>query len=158
MNRRYPDRPIVGVGVVVLRGEEVLLIQRGKPPRIGQWSLPGGMQELGETVREAGRREVMEEANVEIEILGLIDVIDSIRRDGEDGVEFHYTLVDLAAEWRAGEARAGGDAMGARWVPLAEVDGLGLWSETVRMIREAAAMRAGGAQSPSARATKSSRS
>lgn len=158
MNRRYPERPIVGVGVVVLRGDEVLLIQRGKPPRLGQWSLPGGMQEIGETVREAGRREVMEEAGVEIDFIGLIDVIDSIRRDGDDGVEFHYTLVDLAAEWLGGEPRAGGDAMGVRWVGLSEVDGLGLWSETVRVIREAAEMRRRGAQASSARATKSSRS
>ena len=140
MDRHYPDRPFVGVGVVVLRGEEVLLIQRGKQPRRGQWSLPGGVQELGETVHEAGSREVMEEAGVEIEIIGLVDVIDAIRRDGEGLIETHYTLVDLAALWRAGEARAGDDAMAVRWVPVADVPGLGLWSETVRVIQLAAEM------------------
>lgn len=158
MNRRYPERPFVGVGIVVWRGDEVLLVQRGKPPRLGQWSLPGGMQETGETVNEAARREVMEEANVEIEIIGLVDVVDSIRRDGRNDVEFHYTLVDLAAEWRGGEARPGSDAAAVRWVTLEELGGLGLWSETVRIIRQAAALRPGHAQASSARARKSKRS
>lgn len=142
MDRHYPDRPFVGVGVVVLRGEEVLLIQRGKPPRQGEWSLPGGMQELGETVREAGVREVMEETGVEIEIVGLIDVFDAVRRDDAGRVHTHYTLVDFAARWRSGEARPGDDAMAARWVPLAELPSLGLWSETVRAIRQATTLLA----------------
>ena len=140
MSRDYPDRPFAGVGVVVVRGGRVLLVRRAKPPRMGQWSLPGGVQELGETVHEAGRREVMEETGVEIEIIGLVDVIDAIRHDGEDRIETHYTLVDLAALWRAGEARAGDDAMGVRWVPVADVPGLGLWSETTRVIALAAEM------------------
>ena len=104
-------------------------------------SLPGGVQELGETAYEAGVREVREETGLEIEILGLIDIVDSIREDDDGRVEFHYTLVELAAEWRSGEARAGSDASGVRWVPLAEVDGLELWSETHRIIREAQALR-----------------
>ena len=137
MSRSYPERPFVGVGVVILRGEEVLLIRRGKPPRVGHWSLPGGAQELGETVNEAALREVLEETGVEIEIIGLVDVVDSIRRDGDGQVEFHYTLVDLAAEWRSGEARSGSDADGVRWVPIAEIDDLGLWSETVRIVKQA---------------------
>ena len=74
MSREYPDRPFVGVGVVVWRGDNVLLIQRGKPPRIGAWSLPGGAQELGETVRETAVREVREETGVEIDVTHLIDV------------------------------------------------------------------------------------
>ena len=144
MSRSYPERPFVGVGVVILRGEEVLLIRRGKPPRVGHWSLPGGAQELGETVNEAAVREVMEETGVEIEIIGLVDVVDSIRRDGDGQVEFHYTLVDLAAEWRSGEARPGSDADGVRWVPIAEIDDLGLWSETVRIVKQARDLRQGG--------------
>ena len=145
MDRHYPDRPFVGVGVVVLRGGEVLLIQRGKPPRRGEWSLPGGMQELGETVREAGLREVLEETGIEIEIVGLVDVFDAVRHDAEGRVRTHYTLVDFAARWRSGEARPGDDAMAVRWVPLDEVASLGLWSETVRAIRQAAALVSGGA-------------
>ena len=140
MDRRYPERPYVGVGVVVLRRDQVLLAQRGKQPRRGQWSLPGGMQEVGETLHEAARREVMEETGVEIEIVGLIDVIDTIRRDADGRVELHYTLIDYAALWRGGEARAGDDAMGVKWVPVADVPSLGLWSETVRVIQRAAEM------------------
>jgi ADP-ribose pyrophosphatase YjhB (NUDIX family) len=144
MSRSYPERPFVGIGVVILRGEEVLLIRRAKPPRVGHWSLPGGAQELGETVNEAALREVMEETGVEIEIIGLVDVVDSIRRDGDGQVEFHYTLVDLAAEWLSGEARPGSDADGVRWVPIAEIDDLGLWSETVRIVKQARDLRQGG--------------
>lgn len=140
-NREYPARPIVGVGVAVFRGDDILLIQRGKPPRLGQWSLPGGAQEIGETVHETAIREIQEEAGIEIDGVKLVDVIDTIRRDEDGRVQFHYTLIDMVAEWRAGELRAGSDAMGARWFTLAEVDALGLWSETVRIIREGDQLR-----------------
>lgn len=116
--RAYPDRPFVGVGVVVFRGDEVLLAQRGKRPRLNTWSIPGGAQEIGETVFEAGIREIREETGLEIEILGLVDVIDSINRDSDGGVQFHYTLVDLMAEWRSGEAKAADDVAAVRWVKL----------------------------------------
>ncbi len=142
MERSYPDRPFVGVGVVVYKGDEVLLIQRGKPPRSGQWSLPGGVQELGETVRQAAHREVREETSVEIELLGLVDVIDSVRHDAAGKVRFHFTLVDMAAEWRAGEPRAGDDAAAAEWVALDEIEDYLAWSETVRVIREGLSLRA----------------
>ena len=141
MDRKYPERPFVGVGVVVFRGDDVLLIRRGKPPRKGSWSLPGGMQEVGETVYEAGIREVFEETGVEIEVLGLVDVVDSIRRDADGRVEFHYTLADLAAEWLDGEARAGSDADGIRWLPIDDIGDLGLWSETVRIVRQGRELR-----------------
>ncbi len=143
MDRTYPERPWIGVGVVVYKAEQVLLIQRGKPPRIGQWSLPGGVQEVGETVREAAHREVMEETGVEIELLGLVDVVDSMRHDKEGRVHFHYTLVDMAAEWRAGAPRPGDDAMGAKWVPLADIELHLEWTETIRIIREGIALRRG---------------
>ena len=142
-DRLYPRRPIVGVGVVVWRGEEVLLIRRGRPPRQGDWSIPGGAQEIGETVAEAGRREVREETGVEVEITGLVAVVDSIRPDAEGRIESHYTLVDLAGEWRGGEPLPGDDADDCRWVPLDALDGYGLWSETLRIIRLAAGLRAG---------------
>ncbi len=142
MTRRYPERPIVGVGVVVLRGgsgdspgdREVLLIRRGKPPREGGWSLPGGAQELGETVFEAATREVREETGVEIEVVDTVAVVDSISRDGDGGVEYHYTLVDVAARWRSGEAREGGDAAEVTWADPDALDGYDLWSETLRII------------------------
>lgn len=142
--REYPDRPFVGVGMVCLKGDEVLLIRRAKPPVRSVWSIPGGAQELGETVREAGLRELMEETGIDAEIIGLIDVIDSITRDDDDRIRLHYTLVDFAAVWKAGEPKADSDAADAKWAPLDSLDGLGLWSRTLEVIREAERMRNGG--------------
>jgi len=141
MSREYPDRPMVGVGVVVWRGPELLLIQRGKSPRRGSWSLPGGKQELGETVRETAVREVREETAVEIHVTHLIDVVDTITRDDDGRVRMQYTLVDFAAEWRSGEPVAGDDAMGARWIHPDNLGPLKLWSETLRIIEMSAAKR-----------------
>jgi 8-oxo-dGTP diphosphatase len=141
MSREYPDRPMVGVGVVVWRGPELLLIQRGKPPRAGSWSLPGGMQELGETVRETAAREVREETGVEIDVTHLIDVVDTITRDEAGRVRMQYTLVDFAAEWRGGDAVAGSDAAGVQWIHPSDLGPLKLWKETLRVIEMSAAAR-----------------
>ena len=139
--RAYPDRPYVGVGIIVFRGDEVLLAQRGKPPNLGAWSIPGGAQELGETVNEAAARELMEETGLDAEILGLVDVIDSIRRDDDGDVAFHFTLVDVVAEWRAGEAIAGDDVPAVKWVKFAHIDQYDLRAATERVIRQAHEMR-----------------
>jgi len=141
MSRSYPDRPYVGVGIVVFRVDEVLLVERAKPPIRTLWSIPGGAQEIGETVREAATRELMEETGVEADIIGLIDVVDGITRDQESRVQFHYTLVDFAAEWRSGEAVAADDVAAVRWVPLADIETIGLWIETLRIIRQGQSMR-----------------
>lgn len=141
MPRSYPDRPYVGVGIVVFRGDDVLLAQRGKAPRRNTWSIPGGAQELGETVEEAARRELREETGLEVEFIGLIDVVDSINRDDDGRVQFHYTLVDLAAEWRSGEAVAGSDVAAVKWVKLADIDDCNLRDVTARVIRQGADMR-----------------
>lgn len=141
MSREYPDRPMVGVGVVVWRGAEFLLIQRGKAPRAGSWSLPGGMQELGETVRETAAREIREETGVEIEVKELIDVFDTITRDDAGRVRLQYTLVDFTAEWRGGEPVAGSDAAGVTWAHPDDIDKYNLWTETVRAIRLSSASR-----------------
>lgn len=130
----YPNRPLIGVGVVVFKGDRVLLIRRGKPPREGQWSLPGGRQRLGETVAEAARREVAEEAGIEIAVGGLVDVVDSITRDEAGAVQYHYTLVDVVAEWRSGEARPGHDAAAVAWADPADLAPYDLWDETLRVI------------------------
>ena len=136
--RRYPTRPIVGVGTVVLDGDMVLMIQRGKPPRQGSWSLPGGAQELGETIHEAARREVREETGLEIEIFGLIDVVDSVRPDADDKIEYHYTLIDMAGHAVGGTLMAGGDAQDCRWFTRPEIDAMDIWPETKRIIALAA--------------------
>ncbi len=134
MKRDYPQAPIVGVGIVCLRGGDVLLVRRSKPPREGGWSLPGGRQKPGETVRECALRELAEETGVGAEIGALLDVVDSITRDAEGGLQYHYTLVDFRADWISGEVRAGGDAADARWFTAAELAGLDLWKETRRII------------------------
>lgn len=137
--RAYPSRPFIGVGVVIWKDDKVLLIQRGKPPRMGQWSIPGGGQELGETVRETAIREAKEETGLDIEVCGLVDVVDAIRADHEGKIASHITLIDYAARWVAGEPVAGDDAMGAGWFTLDEVTRLGIWEETVRVIKESRA-------------------
>ncbi len=141
MPRSYPDRPYVGVGIVVFRGDEVLLVERAKPPIRNRWSIPGGAQEIGETVHEAALRELMEETSLEADLIGLIDIVDSITRDQDSRVQFHYTLVDFAAEWRSGEAAAADDVAAVRWIPLADLEAMGLWTETVRIIRRGQSMR-----------------
>ena len=135
-DRTYPSRPWSSVGVVVWKGDHVLLIQRGKEPRRGEWSIPGGSHDIGETVREAAVREVMEETAVEIALGPIIDVIDTIRRDVEGRVFTHFTLTDFAATWIAGEPMAGDDAMHAEFVPYRDALTRLNWSETARVIRE----------------------
>ena len=137
-DRRYPSRPIVGVGVVILDADKVLLIKRGKPPRAGSWSLPGGAQESGETLKEAALREIYEETNLKVEIIGLIDIVDSIRRDKKGDAEYHYTLIDFAARVTGGALRAGDDAIDSHWFTPQEIKELDIWSETKRIIRMAA--------------------
>jgi len=138
--REYPLRPVVGVGVVVWHGERVLLVRRGKPPRAGHWSLPGGAQELGETVAAAARREVLEETGLVVETGEVLAAVDMIEREA-GRVRYHYTLIDFSAEAAGPELRPGGDAADARWFTPEEVAALGLWSETVRIIELARARR-----------------
>ncbi|MCH8685367.1 NUDIX hydrolase [Pedomonas mirosovicensis] len=141
--RMYTASPLVGVGVVALRGDRVLLIQRGKPPRQGQWSLPGGMQHLGETVRETAAREALEETGLAVEIKDLLDVIDLIETDPEGKTCRHYTLIDFWGIAPEGDPRAGDDAMDARWFTRAEVDLLPMWEKTREIIALAFSRAAG---------------
>lgn len=125
-------------GVVCLRGREVLLIKRGNPPRQGQWSLPGGRIEWGETSEAAALRELREETGCDGELLGLVDVVDGVMRSRETGeVTRHYIMVDFAARWTCGEPVAGDDAVDARFFDLDEALAVVEWEETRRVIREA---------------------
>lgn len=141
MPREFPNLPLVGVGVVVVREERVLLIRRAKPPRRGEWSLPGGLQKLGETVFEAAAREVMEETGITVQPLAVVDVVDLIEWD-EQRVRYHYTLIDILAAFVDGEAVAAADAAEVLWVEQAEVKQKVLWPETVRIIDRACRMYA----------------
>ena len=133
-------RPLIGIGTIVLRdaseGVEVLLIRRGTPPEVGRWSLPGGKQDFGEGVRDAARREVLEETGIEVDIQDLIDVVDMLPTPA-NGMR-HYTLVNFRARPVGGVLQAGDDAMDARWVPLSDLDTYNLWVETRRVIEKAA--------------------
>ncbi|MFM7777187.1 MAG: NUDIX hydrolase, partial [Alphaproteobacteria bacterium] len=113
--REYPDRPWVGIGCIVFREEAVLLVRRGKPPRIGQWSLPGGAQHVGERAEEAARRELREEASIEVGQMALAYVFDAINQDDDGRALYHYTIIDFAAHWLEGEARAGDDVSEVAW-------------------------------------------
>ena len=113
--REYPDRPWVGIGCIVFRGDQVLLVRRGKPPRIGSWSIPGGAQHVGETAEAAARRELFEEAGIEVGPLALAIVVDAISHDDEGRALYHYTIIDFAAAWISGEARAGDDVSEVAW-------------------------------------------
>jgi len=128
--------PVPAVGVVCLRADEVLLIRRGTPPRLGEWSLPGGRIEPGERARDAAARELLEETGVTARITGLIDVVDGLFPEAGR----HYVLIDYAAVWVSGEPVAGDDAAEARFVSLAEARMLVAWDETRRIIDEAARM------------------
>jgi 8-oxo-dGTP diphosphatase len=123
---------------VCLRGDDVLLVRRGAPPLEGQWSLPGGRIEWGERATDAALRELKEETGCNAELIGLIDVVDAVlaRRDGGEPWG-HYVLVDYAARWTDGEPCAGDDARDARFFAPREIEALGLWSETLRIVEAA---------------------
>lgn len=125
--------PVPAVGVVCLKGDEVLLIRRGKPPRMGEWSLPGGRIEPGERAVDAALRELREETGVEARILGLVDVVDGLFPEAGR----HYVLIDYLAEWTDGEPIAGDDASEAAFMSLDAALSVVGWSETRRIIHQA---------------------
>jgi ADP-ribose pyrophosphatase YjhB (NUDIX family) len=133
MTEYQPRRPEIGVGAIVWKDDRFLLIRRGHAPRQGSWSLPGGRQELGETVQQAAIREVLEETGVSIRVLDLLAVVDLI--DGEkEAPHFHYTVIDLQAEWLSGEAKAGDDADAVAWVTPDDLDAFHLSEALHRVI------------------------
>ncbi len=139
MSREYPDRPFVGLGVVVLRPgmedvPEVLLARRGKAPNQGSWSLPGGAQELGETAEDGARREIAEECGLQLGALQLAANVDIIRRDPDGRVRFHYTIIDFAAWWQGDAARPGDDVDAVAWVAVSGLAPYALSAEAHRVI------------------------
>ncbi len=137
--RPYPERPVVGVGAVVLDGDRVLLVKRGHAPLKGQWSLPGGGVETGETLEQAVAREVLEETGITIEVGPIVEVLDRISRDVEGRVEHHFVLIDFVARPSGGLLRSASDADDAAWVTLTDIPRYEVAPVTLTVIRKAAA-------------------
>ncbi len=132
--REYPEAPRVGIGIVLLRGDEVLLVRRAKPPGEGRWSLPGGAQELGETAEACARRELLEETGLQAGPVHMVAHADSIHRDAEGRVQYHYTILDFAAHYEGGELAPGDDVSEAAWVNPKRFDEYDLWLDARRII------------------------
>lgn len=130
----YPAHPQIGIGIILLRGDDVLLIRRKKPPGAGQWSLPGGRQELGETALAAAHRELREETGLTCASLTMVAHADSITRDATGRIEYHYTILDFAGRYEGGEASPGDDADACVWAAPEELKNYDLWSEILRVI------------------------
>jgi ADP-ribose pyrophosphatase len=135
VQREYPKQPLVGVGALIVQNGRVVLIKRGHPPLLGEWSIPGGMLELGETVRQGAEREAFEETSLRVRATDLLGVFDRVIPDNEKQTLYHYVLIDFLCEIVSGELKASGDAADARWFTLEEVNSLPLPMDTVEVIR-----------------------
>jgi len=135
MKREYPDFPLVGVGAIIIEDGRVLLVKRGHPPLAGEWSIPGGVLEVGETLREAAIREAREETCLTVEPADLLGVYDRVLRDDDGRTVYHYVLIDFLCRRLRGEARAADDADEVRWFTLEEAGELALPEDTAEVIR-----------------------
>lgn len=135
MKREYPDSPLIGAGAIIIADGRVLLVKRGRPPLAGEWSIPGGVLELGETVREAAVREAREETCLTVEPTELLGVYDRILRDDAGRILYHFVLIDFLCRPVAGEAQAADDADEVRWFTPAEAGELGLAEDTAEVVQ-----------------------
>lgn len=142
-DREFPTRPWVGIGAIIFRGDAVLLARRGKPPRLGSWSLPGGAQHLGEGAEACARRELLEETGIEAGPLLLADVIDALTHDARGQLRYHYTIIDYCGHWAAGEARPGDDVAEIAWALPDELAAYALTPEAMAVIAKARGLLAG---------------
>jgi ADP-ribose pyrophosphatase YjhB (NUDIX family) len=140
MKRKYPSHPIIGVGGIIFQQDQVLLIKRGREPGLGQWSIPGGAVQTGETLKEAVVREILEETHLEVEVLALAKVLERIFRDPEGRVAYHYVLVDFLCQCRGGQLKSDSDAQDARFVPLKDLPSYEVAAVTLEVIHRAAGM------------------
>jgi ADP-ribose pyrophosphatase YjhB (NUDIX family) len=141
MKRDYPDRPIVGVGAVIIHDGRALIVQRAGEPRKGEWTVPGGLLEVGETLRSGTEREVLEETGLVIKAGPVVDVFENILPDATGKTQFHYVLVDLLCHLISGELKAATDVSAARWITFEELDNMELIGKTADAIRAGFAMR-----------------
>jgi 8-oxo-dGTP diphosphatase len=135
MAREYPACPVVGVGAVVVRGNRALIIKRGHEPRKGEWSLPGGIVELGESLVEAVRREVLEETGLEVEAGPIVETFDRVHRDADGRVRYHFVIVDYLCTAPDGDAVAGSDAEAVAWVTADEIARYGINTHAAGVLR-----------------------
>jgi ADP-ribose pyrophosphatase YjhB (NUDIX family) len=136
MDREYAGHPMVGVGGIVLNEGKVLLVKRGKQPGYGKWSIPGGMVELGETLSEAIKREVLEECGIEIELADVVAVLERVIRREDEKVRYHYVLVDFLGYWKGGDLQPASDILEARWADPAEMETLEMTERTQQVVYE----------------------
>jgi len=134
MWREYPTSPVVGVAAMIFSDESILLVKRGNEPAKGRWGLPGGVVEIGETVREAIAREVEEETGILVRPIELLDVFNNIIRDDEGRVRFHYVLCEFLCENVGGDLKASTDVSDAKWVPLLELSSIDMSRGTKQFI------------------------
>lgn len=135
MQREYPQQPLVGVGAIIITEGKVALIKRGKPPLLGEWSIPGGMLELGETLRSGAEREAREETGLTVRATEMLGVFERIVPDDAGRTTYHYVLIDFLCEVVSGELRAGHDAADARWFIEEEVAALPVPEDTAAVIQ-----------------------
>ncbi len=137
IHRDYPDRPLLGVGAIIAQDGNVLLVRRTNPPLQGQWSIPGGLVEIGETTKEAAIREVQEETGLQIEPVHLVEVFERILRDQEKCVQYHYVLMDYLCRVLSGKATPGSDVSEVCWARFDELESLSVGPETCAVVRKA---------------------
>lgn len=126
MKREYPERPIVAVGAAVCRDGRVLVVQRGREPSLGVWTVPGGIVDLGERMGEAAAREVHEECGIEVRVGQVVGTLDNIVRDGDGAIRFHYAIVDFCAEYVSGDLELNDELMDAAWITPDQFDEYGV--------------------------------
>ena len=136
-SRRYPERPLLGVGAIVFHGGKLLLIQRGQEPLKGWWTLPGGLVEAGEHLEDAVRREMLEETGLRVKPSSIVTVFERIMPDGGGRTEYHYVIVDYLCELEGGELCAASDVADARWFATDEMQALKIASGTPGVIQKA---------------------
>jgi mutator protein MutT len=147
-SRAYPERPIVGIGAILVIDDGVVLVRRKHAPSAGQWSLPGGAVELGETLKQAVRREVREETGLEVEVGPLVAIVDRIRRDGRGRIQYHFVLNDYLCRPSGGTLEAGSDASDIAVVRLEELAAYGVAPATRQVIARGLEMAASEVESP----------